>query len=224
ESDTNMIFATGNVTLEQPDLRIFAERADIDGRTKLGTFHNAVGTARIGDTPADRNLFGTQEPDVMFRGEQIARTAPTTYTIRNGSFTTCVQPTNRWEMSGANGTIKLDRYALLRHVVLRVKDVPLLYLPAIYYPINKEDRATGFLLPTYGTSTLLGASISNAFFWAMGRSHDATFYHDWYTKTGHGFGSEYRYVTAPGSQGRANFLMTSHREIGTGGVVDPEAP
>ena len=38
-------------------------------------------------------------------------------------------------------------------MVMRVKDVPLLYLPAMYYPINKDDRATGFLMPTYGTST-----------------------------------------------------------------------
>lgn len=224
ESDTNMIFATGNVTLEQPDLRIFAERADIDGRTKLGTFHNAVGTARIGDTPADRNLFGTQEPDVMFRGEQIARTAPTTYTIRNGGFTTCVQPSPRWEMSGANGTVKLDRYALLRHVVLRVKDVPLLYLPAIYYPINKEDRATGFLLPTYGSSTSRGASISNAFFWAIGRSHDATIYHDWFTRSGYGVGGEYRYAASPGSEGRMTFYRGNQRFPDASGGIDADVP
>ena len=31
--------------------------------------------------------------------------------------------------------------------------MPVLYLPAIYYPIQDDDRATGFLMPTYGTST-----------------------------------------------------------------------
>ena len=35
--------------------------------------------------------------------------------------------------------------------VFNVKGVPLLYLPVMYYPTNKENRSTGFLLPTYGS-------------------------------------------------------------------------
>ena len=224
ETDSGHILATGNVTLEQPDLRVFAERAELNGRTKLGTFFNAFGTARIGGGSPERNMFGTQEPDVMFRGREVSRTGPTTYTLKDGAFTTCVQPSPRWEMSGSSGTIRLDRYALLRHVVLRVKDVPIFYLPAIYYPINKEDRSTGLLLPTYGTSTVRGGSISNAFFWALGRSHDATFFHDWFLKTGQGLGAEYRYIASPGSQGRANFYLLNEKQLTPGGAVDPEGP
>ena len=68
-----------------------------------------------------------------------------------------------------------------------------MYLPIFYYPINKDDdRSTGFLLPIYGASTVRGQSLSNAFFWAIDRSQDATFTHDWYSKTGQGFGGEYR--------------------------------
>ena len=33
------------------------------------------------------------------------------------------------------------------------------YLPAMYYPINKEDRATGFLIPIYGASTIKGQTL-----------------------------------------------------------------
>ena len=76
--------------------------------------------------------------------------------------------------------------------------MPLFYLPAMYYPINKEDRATGFLMPIYGISTIKGQTLSNAFFWAINRSQDATLYHDWYSKTGQGFGGEYRYVAGAG--------------------------
>ena len=50
----------------------------------------------------------------------------------------------------------------------------MLYLPIFYYPIQKDDRATGILIPTYGSTTLRGQSISNAFFWAINRSQDAT--------------------------------------------------
>jgi LPS-assembly protein len=220
ETDTGRITARGNVLLEQPTLSIFAARAELDSKTRLGTFYEAHGSARLGEQPEQRSLFGTMEPDVLFQGEEIAKTGPSSYRIRNGQFTTCVQPTPRWVMSGASGTIELDRYVLMRHVMLRVKDVPLLYLPAIYYPINKDDRSTGFLLPTYGSSSNLGTSLSNAFFWAISRSQDATFYHDWYTKAGQGFGAEYRFVAGPGSWGSTTLhVMNEKEQLGSGGTA-----
>ena len=79
-----------------------------------------------------------------------------------------------------------------------------MYLPVFYYPVQEDDRATGFLIPVYGTSTVRGQSISNAFFWAISRSQDATFMHDWYSKTGQGFGGEYRYELGGGNRGNAD--------------------
>ena len=63
--------------------------------------------------------------------------------------------------------------------MLKVKSVPLFYLPAMYYPIQKDDRATGFLMPVYGNIDVRGQSVSNAFFWAINRSQDMTLVHDW---------------------------------------------
>ena len=87
-----------------------------------------------------------------------------------------------------------------------------MYLPMIYYPIREDERATGFLLPTYGTSTLRGQAISNAFFWAINRSQDATFFHDWFTRTGQGAGAEYRYVAAAQSTGDVRFYRFDQQE------------
>ena len=60
-------------------------------------------------------------------------------------------------------------------------------------------------MPTYGRSTYRGQSISNAFFWAISRSQDATFFHDWFLSRGQGVGSEYRYIESPQSQGNFRF-------------------
>ena len=221
ERDIGRVVATGHVSLHQGDLTIYADRAEMNSKTRLGTFYRAAGSARIAADPSERSLFGTLEPDVMFHGEQVERTAPTTYKLTNGGFTTCAQPTPRWQMTGSKGTITLDKRVVMTNVVLRVKDVPLFYVPLIYYPINKEERSTGFLLPTYGASTLRGSSLSNAFFWAIGRSQDATFYHDWFTSTGHGAGAEYRYVASGGSRGRANFyLLNEHaQQLASGATI-----
>jgi LPS-assembly protein len=67
-----------------------------------------------------------------------------------------VQPTPRWEVVSRSVVLNLDDYAFARNMVLRVKGVPVLYLPVIYYPIKDDERATGFLLPTYGTSRIVG--------------------------------------------------------------------
>ena len=110
-----------------------------------------------------------------------------------------MQPTPRWEMVASSVTLTLEKRAVMTNMVLKVKDVPLFYLPAMYYPINKEDRATGFLLPIYGnSSTIKGQTLNNAFFWAINRSQDATLYHSFYSKTGQSFGGEYRYVSRRG--------------------------
>ena len=92
--------------------------------------------------------------------------------------------------------------------------------------LGVDDRSTGFLMPTYGTSTFRGKAISNAFFWAINRSQDATFLHDWYSQTGQGVGAEYRYLAAPGSEGQLRFYnLREHEATYTEGgstVTTPE--
>ena len=132
----------------------------------------------------NQSMFGTLEPDVYFYGAAIEKTGPDKYRITKGGFTTCVQPTARWEIVSNSATVNLDDYVILRNAVIQVKDVPIFYLPLLYYPIQEDDRATGFLMPQYGSSLAMGSSIGNAFFWAINRSQDATFYHDWFSKGG----------------------------------------
>ena len=122
-----------------------------------------------------------------------------------------MQPTPRWDLVADTVTLNVDHYTFLKQAVLRVKGVPMFYLPVLYYPTKKEDRATGFLIPAYGSSTLRGQSIHNAFFWAINRSQDATFFHDWYSNTGQGVGSEYRYNFGGGDDGTFKaYLLNEH--------------
>ncbi len=171
----------------------------------------ASGIMSLGEE-VDRAQFGNQEPEVYFYGETIEKLDQRKYRLTRGGFTTCVQPTPRWEVTSSSVSITLDDYAIARNTVLRVKGVPLIYLPLLYYPIKSEDRATGFLLPTYGTSTLRGQSLSNAFFWAIGQSHDATFFHDWFTNIGQGAGAEYRYAANQGSYGNFRLYRLDQRQ------------
>ena len=224
--DEDHLIATGNVVFTSGTSRIAADRAEFNTKTRTGTFYNASGNASVRGGPdgaspppqpnrvpgvdgpipgeeaeSDRAMFGTQEPEVYFYGETIEKLGPKKYRITKGGFSTCVQPVPRWELTSSSVTVTLDDYAILRNSFLKVKNIPVLYVPLMYYPVQEDDRATGFLLPSYGTSTLRGQGISNAFFWAINRSQDATFMHDWFSKTGQGYGGEYRYTRGRGSDG-----------------------
>jgi LPS-assembly protein len=208
---TNQVVATGNVVFVSGGNRITADRMEFDTKTRTGAFFNAAGTVSLANR-VDKSLFGTQEPDAYFRGEEIHKLGPDKYKIVHGAFTTCVQPTPRWEMVGGQVTLTVNDHALLTNSILRVKGVPLMYLPIFYYPIEEDDRSTGFLIPTWGTSNVRGQTFSNAFFWAIDRSQDATFMHDWFSKTGQGYGGEYRYELGRGNRGTTKMYVLNEHE------------
>jgi LPS-assembly protein len=220
--DAKTIYASGKLLLVQKSqgLTVYAERMEMDRATRFGTFFNAQGFARLADKQPTPTPFGSQEPDIQFKGEKFERIGPETYRLTSGMFSTCDQPTPRWQMTGSKATVVLNKRVVLKNAVLKVKDVPLLYLPVLYYPINKEGRATGFLMPSYGNSSSLGQGISNAFFLVLGRSQDATFYHTFSSKAGNTFGTDYRYVASPGSDGNALFkVIGTKAEYGADGVT-----
>jgi LPS-assembly protein len=229
--DQDRAIATGNVLLTQGNNRISADRADFNTKTRLGTFYSASGIATM-KPPKQSASPGAFAPplnnadtDVYFFGDVIEKIGAKKYKITNGGFSTCVQPTPRWDLHADTVILNIDHYTVLRNAVLNVKGVPLLYVPVMYYPTNDKDRATGILLPTYGNSSLRGQSIHNAFFWAINRSQDATFMHDWYSQAGQGVGSEYRYNFGGGSDGQfsGHLLNQSATVAPDGNPLPPRA-
>jgi lipopolysaccharide assembly outer membrane protein LptD (OstA) len=222
--------ATGNVVITQGKSRIGADSANFNVETRLGFFYHAQGYASMqpprpsssgpGAFAAPTSIAG-QETDVYFFGDVIEKIGPKKYRISNGGFTTCLQPTPRWNVSAKTIVLNMNHYTLLEQAVLNVKGVPLFYLPILYYPTKDTNRATGFLLPTYGTSSLLGHSIHNSFFWAIDRSQDLTVQHEWFSNVGQALGSEYRYDWGGGSNGSIQtFGLNAHGDPAATGIPD----
>jgi LPS-assembly protein len=208
------VLAEGHIVFVSGTNRISAERMEFNTRTRTGTFYVASGTAIMRQGTPSQSA-GEQEPYAFFWGDELHKIGPSKYRIVRGGFTACVQPTPRWEVSSGSLTLNVDDYVLLKNAVFKVKGVPLLYMPIFYYPMEEDNRSTGFVLPSYGTATIAGQKVSNGFFWAIGRSHDAMFVHDWFTKTGQGMGARYRYTLGGGSQGAAEFYRLSEKAVTT---------
>lgn len=219
---TGEFTARGNVVLQTPTSRIAGDSAVFSSRTKLGTFTNATGIAQLGERGRqNQSMFGTLEPDVYFYGAEIEKVGADKYQIVKGGFTTCVQPTPRWEIVSGRATVNLNDYVVMKNAVIRVKDVPVFYLPIMYYPIQEDDRATGFLLPMYSSATYQGSSIANAFFWAINRSQDLTLFHDLFFSGSTGAGTEYRYLLGPTAQGNFRAYWLDQKEALVNGVEQP---
>ena len=211
--DSDMVSASGDVHFIQQGTEISAEKADMNKRTHRGTFFEASGWLKLMSEKPSPSLFGSQDPEILFWAEKIDKVASDRYVLTHGGFTSCRQPTPRWDMAATRLTLVPDEHVIMRNMILRVKDVPVFYLPGLYYPINHTNRATGFLIPIYGNSTNRGQAISNAFFWAINRSRDVTIYHDLFTKTGQGIGGEFRYVGDAGSSGNGRIYMLDEHDL-----------
>jgi LPS-assembly protein len=184
-TETFFFQAEGNVVFQQKDMTIAGDRMEANLQDKTGTFFNAI-------------IY--TEPEFIITGDRIVRLSEDEYKIYKGRFTACSQPNPRWCLTTGQAKVKVDHYISLRNPALRVKGVPVFYVPYLYWPL-KKDRATGFLMPTIGSSNLKGMIISNAFFWAMRRNMDSTFFLDYYSKLGWGRGAEYRYIMGKHSKG-----------------------
>jgi LPS-assembly protein len=227
--DEDRAIARGNVVFSQGRNQISADHADFNTRTRLGTFYRATGFASskpLRQAPAAPGAFVApqitgQDTDVYFFGDVIEKVGAKKYTITNGGFTTCVQPTPRWDLHAGKIALNVDDYTLLRNAVFNVKGVPLLYLPIVYYPTNEANRSTGFLLPTVGGSSVKGTQIDNQFFWAIDRSQDASVMYDWYSKFGHGIGSEYRYNIGSGVGNFTTYMLNRKAVVDASGTTSP---
>jgi LPS-assembly protein len=184
--ETHVADATGNVTLIQGEDSLRAEEMKIDLDTDLGIVIQGT-------------LF-LKKQHYYLRGEEIERVGEDTYRVKGGTFTTCDGDWPAWRFTGGEALVTLEEYADVWGATFQVKNVPILYSPYLTIPI-KTQRQSGFLFPRVGYSDTAGAQANLAYFWAIARNMDATFYLDLSTKKGIGEGAEYRYIRKNESYG-----------------------
>lgn len=106
----------------------------------------------------------------------------------------CPCPDPSWYIKSPRVDLHFDENeGIARHGVLYFKDVPLLYSPWLSFPLRKE-RKSGFLVPTYGTSSQSGFDFSLPYYLNIAPNYDATFTPRYLGKRGLQLGSEFRYL------------------------------
>ena len=194
---TNTATATGHVVLDQGPRRITAESAVFRFDSKTGEFARATGYVA---------------PDYYFRGAQVAKVGEDAYTVTDGVLTSCEGDSPSWSFRLGHARVDVGGYARVRHVSMRVKELPVLYTPYIVWPA-KTERTSGLLIPEVGYSERRGQELGLAYYQVLGRSFDTTLHFDAYSEGYLGFGNELRYRPSDGTAGNVIGYL----------VRDPEA-
>ena len=176
--DTKEMTAEGSVILDQGPGRITGERVVFDLDKKLGTFYEAKAFL---------------SSDVQFEGAEISKVSEDVYTVTDGIMTSCTEDrVPDWSFKLGKARVKVDGFARVKNTRMRVKKVPVVYLPYALFP-TKGGRVPGLLFPNLGYSSSRGTVLGLAYFQPFGDSYDATFYGDLYGNEYYGFGTEFRY-------------------------------
>jgi LPS-assembly protein len=210
---TNKVIAEGNVVFDQGDVqRITGSRAEWNYKTKTGFFVDSTGFT-------NQTQDGTR---LYFTADRVEKISLDTIIVINGQITACDENVPKWSFHAKRAKIKTGDRARLISPNLRLKGIPIFYLPYASVSIKHRDRASGFLTPTFGGSGAKGFRASEAYYQTLGRSADITFRGDIYTRRGLGFGTDLR--TRANSRSFLNVGFFSVKDRILGPKVDAQHP
>lgn len=209
----NRVVAEGSVVFDQADMqRITGSRAEWNYRTKTGYFENSTGFT-------NQTQDGTR---IYFTADRVEKISLDTIVAINVQVTACDEDVPKWSFHTSKATIKTGDRVYIRSSTMRLKNIPVFFLPYASVSIKPRDRASGFLTPTFGGSGAKGARLSSAYYQTLGRSADFTFRSDIYTERGLGFGGELRTRANSRSYLEAGFYTVKDRIFGP--EADAEHP
>lgn len=119
--------------------------------------------------------------------------------IHNANYTTCQREPGvgwlpDWILNA--DAIRIDNdeeVGVAEGAVLRFKDVPILPLPSMSFPLS-DRRKSGLLPPIVGLDTVSGAQVTLPYYWNIAPNRDATFTPTLLARRGVDLGGEFRYL------------------------------
>ena len=146
-----------------------------------------VGTKRPTNSSIKKAYF-------RMSGNKIARTNGNDFIAHDAIWTSCKCDEGEspaWGFSSDYAEAQLGGYADLYHPILKIKGIPVLYLPYLKLPV-KDQRQSGFLMPVVSFEDRSGNIYSQPVYFDFSDSSDATFTTDVFEKRGTRLGVEYR--------------------------------
>jgi LPS-assembly protein len=212
--------ATGDSTVEGHvvldggpyDEHVEASHGNFNVRAQAGTFYDVIGSAgfrlrRTGYTLTTSNPFS-------FTGKVVEKQGPDHYLVRQGTVTTCELPSPKWRFEASRITVDVDGSAKIYNSTFQLGGIPVVYFPFVTHPVQKQQRQSGFLIPSFGNSSRKGKIIGESVYWALNRSMDITVGAEYYSTRGWSQRGEFRARPSDTSFIDFNYFGVLDRGIG----------
>ncbi len=160
------VLARGDVRIVNPDGTVqFADEVDLDDQFRAGV---ALG-------------FSTRlENNVKIAAARATRRSEDVQELDRAIYTPCFVCVENGRATAPTFSISADRITqdrrrrviIYRNAVLRVRNVPVLYLPVLAHPDPTAERASGLLIPRIGISDRRGISYEQPYLQVLSPSAD----------------------------------------------------
>jgi LPS-assembly protein len=181
QDDDALVF-TNDIGNQQNEQLRYQNRASSHLNDRMET--NRYGEMQLSSKPS--TVRGNAE-HIYFEGEDKKR-------LTGARYTTCEVGVDDWYIKASE--IKLDDYTssgTATNARVEFKGVPLLYTPWIEFSFNNQ-RKTGLLAPTMGTTSRSGFEVLTPFYWNIAPNKDATLGLRALSKRGVQLQGEFRYM------------------------------
>ncbi len=212
--DNEVIDLLGNIRVQRPDQQLFADKATYNRALKTLEVHGNIRYEAVDfTTQADYALIALEGGKGRFENSQYV--IPTRHArgssrvidiqssdltvFRQASYTTCDPGNEDWILRASS--VELNRGSGMGsawNARIAFQGVPFIYIPYIRFPITNE-RMTGLLAPTYGTSKLGGTELALPIYINLHPQLDLTITPHNYTNRGLKWDNELRYLSHYGS-------------------------
>ncbi|MDB2409833.1 LPS assembly protein LptD [Pseudomonadales bacterium] len=177
----NVLVTQGDISL-QADKATYAaesEKLELNGnvvvRSSDAAFGGSSASVNINQNSSiirDANYIVHQQ-HIRGNADKISADAKGNIQIDHGSYTQCSPDSNLWQLDA--GKITLDKESgqgKARHAKLKIKNVPVAYIPYAQFPIG-EARQSGLLFPSISDSSS-GIDITLPYYLNLATNIDAT--------------------------------------------------
>jgi LPS-assembly protein len=193
---SNQLEANGNVKLKSGNTLITGQQLTLDVDESVGEIPEATfDTDTTNQASINQSIRGYASK-LSIEGENKT-------TLNNAEITTCEVGKTDWFIKGSEINIDNKSKSVdATNARMEFKGVPIMYSPKVNFSFNNE-RKTGFLSPTWGTTTRSGFQVKTPYYFNIAPNQDATVTPRYMGKRGLQMGGQYRYMT-DNSKGEAN--------------------
>jgi len=191
--------ANGNLVFQDSNFTVTAESLQAQMRTNRATLEGAKYW-----------LHGQQ---VNGDAEKLQITINNNLILTNTNFTTCPPDNVSWLLEAEKIKINSEEeWGEIWNAKVRIAGVPVFYIPYMTIPVS-DKRKSGFLYPSFSTSTTSGFEVSAPYYWNIAPEYDLTFTPNYMSNRGIFTKTEFRYLAGDAQNGRLNLEYLGNDQL-----------